>query len=311
METEILDLIILGTGPAGLTASIYASRYGLKHIILGQVPGGMASEAPEIHNWPGEIAISGYNLAQKMVKHVEHLGGVIAQDKAIGVEKKDGYFSVLTQSQTEYRAKTVILAMGTERKKLNIPGEKELFGHGVCYCATCDGPLYKNKTIAVVGGGNAGVGAALYLVNLVSKLYLITNENELRAEDRLQQLIRDHASKIEVILGHCIKELRGEGKLRELILDREYNGQTNFAIDGIFIEIGSAPPKELIEKIGVKTDAEGYIQIGPDGAASIEGIFAAGDIANGENNFKQIITASASGAIAAHSAQNFLKGRKQ
>lgn len=309
MENKILDTIIIGAGPAGLTASIYASRYALDHLVIGQLPGGMASEATEIHNWPGDKAINGFDLAQRMVEHAKDLGAEIIGDIVIDIKKEGDVFKVLTQNKKEFQSKTVILALGTERRKLNIPGEKEFFGKGVCYCATCDGPLYRNKTIAVVGGGNAGVGAALYLANLVSKLYLITNETELRAENKLHELVNKNP-KIEVILGNGIKELKGEQKLKELILEQEHNGQTSFAIDGIFVEIGGVPPKELLEKIGVQTDERGYIKIGQDCSTNIEGLFAAGDITNGNNGFRQIITAASSGAIAQNSVYSYLKNLK-
>jgi len=306
MENKILDTIIIGAGPAGLTASIYASRYALDHLVIGHLPGGMASEATEIHNWPGDKAINGYDLAQRMVEHAKGLGAEIVGDIVVDIKKEGDIFKVLTQNQKEFQSKTVILALGTERRKLNIPGEKEFLGKGVCYCATCDGPLYKNKTIAIVGGGNAGVGAAIYLSNLASKIYLITNEKELRAENKLHELVNNN-QKIEIILGNGIKELKGEQKLKELVLEQEHNGQTSFAIDGIFVEIGGVPPKELLEKIGIQTDERGYIKIGQDCSTNIEGLFAAGDITNGSNGFRQIITAAASGAVAQNSVYNYLK----
>lgn len=307
MENKIYETIIVGAGPAGLTASIYASRYMVDHLVIGHLPGGMASEATEIHNWPGDKAINGYDLAQRMIEHAKGLGAEIIGDTVVDIKKEQELFKVITQAQKEFQAKTVILALGTERRKLNIPGEKEFLGHGVCYCATCDGPLYRNKTIAVVGGGNAGVGAALYLVNLVNKLYLITNEAELRAEDKLIRLVHDHSSRIEIILNNGIKELKGDHRLNKMILKQEHNGQTEFAIEGIFVEIGGIPPKELLEKINIETDQKGYIKINPDCSTNIEGLFAAGDITNGNNGFRQIITAAASGAIAQNSVYNYLR----
>lgn len=306
MENKIYETIIVGAGPAGLTASIYASRYMVDHLVIGHLPGGMASEATEIHNWPGDKAINGYDLAQRMIEHAKGLGAEIIGDTVVDIKKEQEIFKVITQGQKEFQAKTVILALGTERRKLNIPGEKEFFGKGVCYCATCDGPLYRNKTIAIVGGGNAGVGAAIYLSNLVNKLYLITNEKELRAETKLHELIYNNP-KIEVILENGIKELKGDQKLSSMVLDKEHNGQAEIAIEGIFVEIGGIPPKELLEKINIETDQKGYIKINPDCSTNIEGLFAAGDITNGNNGFRQIVTAAASGAIAQNSVYNYLR----
>ncbi len=301
----IYDLIIIGAGPAGMTASIYASRYNVSHIMIGNLIGGMASEATKIHNWPGIKEISGFDLSQKMAEHTKELGGEIITDKVIDIKKEDNIFSLKTESDKEFQAKTIILATGTTRRKLNVNGEKEFTGKGVCYCATCDGPLYRNKNIAVVGGGNSGVSAAIYLAEMCPKVYLLEREKELVAESIMQEELKKFDN-IEVILETDIKELTGDTKLQKAILT---NG-TEIDINGIFIEIGGIPTDTLIKKLGVEVNDYGYILTKPDQSTNILGVWAAGDITMNSNSFMQIITACSEGAIAESSVKAYLRDLK-
>jgi len=303
-EKEIFDVLIIGAGPAGLTAGIYAHRYALKSAVIGQLIGGLASEATEIHNWPGTIAVKGYDLAQKFRESAEAVGVKILQDKVEDITREGNLFFLKTSYSGTLQARSVIFAAGTERRKLNVPGEKEFYGKGVCYCATCDGPLYKNKIIAVVGGGNSGVSAAIYLADLAEKVYLLSDVKELTAEGVLCQRALEN-KKIEIIKGASVKELRGQLRLEEMVLS---DGSVR-KIDGIFIEIGLIPPQEIIHKAGLAVDDKGYVMIKNDCSTNIEGMFAAGDVTNGSNGLRQIVTAAAAGAIAANSAQYYLKNK--
>lgn len=302
MEQKIHDLIIVGAGPAGMSASVYASRYGIDHVIIGGVVGGMMSEATTIENWMGENSISGFDLANKMHESVKHAGQEVIIDHINDAKKEEDIFVLTTDLNGVYKAKTVLFASGTVRKKLNIPGEKEFDGKGVCYCATCDAPLYKNKVVAVVGGGNAGVSAAVYLANLCAKVYLIVNTPGLQCAKDLEKQIITMAN-VEILYETAIKELKGDTKLRQAVL----KDNRVLDIDGVFIEIGGVPAKELAEELGVELDERGYVNVGKNQATNIKGVWAAGDIANGSNGLRQIITASAEGAIAVNNIYSYLK----
>ena len=301
----IYDLIIIGAGPAGLTASIYASRYELNHLIIGNLVGGTAAIAPMVHNWPSEKAISGLELSQKIEETAKNLGGQILIDEVIDI-KKNGVFSVFTHSNAELKAKNIILALGTIRKKINLAGEDKFLGHGVSYCATCDGPLFKNKIVAVLGGSDAAAETGLYLSELASKVYIIYRGEKLRTQEAtIEKLINQ--KNIEIIYNNNIKELKGDQSLEEIILENNYQGRQNLKVDGLFIEIGGLPPQNLIEKLKLETDSAGYIKIKAGCSTNIPGIFAAGDVTTGSNGLKQIITACAEGAVAATSIYHYLQ----
>jgi len=299
------DLLIIGAGPAGLSASVYASRYGIKNIIIGEIPGGLTTETHEIGNWLGDIAVSGADFAQKASEHAKSFGTEI---KNIHVEeiKKEGDIFIIKTNQGEEKAKAVILATGTKHRHLNIPGEKEFLGRGVSYCATCDGFFYKEKTVVIVGGNNSAAAAAVHMGNIAKKVYIIYRKEKIRAEQYWVDLIEKN-SKIEVINNANVLEVKGEFKLDYLLLDREYNGSNEFKTDGLFVEIGLDPNTALVKDIGVELNENGYISVGPDGRTSIDGLWAAGDITNGSNGFAQIITAAAEGAIAAEDISTYLQ----
>jgi len=302
---KIYDLIIIGAGPAGLTASVYASRYELNHLIVGNLVGGTTATAPMVHNWPSEKAISGLELSQKMAETAKNLGGQILIDEVTDVKKND-VFSVFTRSNKELKAKGLILALGTARRKINLPNEDKFLGHGVSYCATCDGPLFKNKIAAVLGGSDAAAETSLYLSELAQKVYFIYRGPKLRAQEATIEKITNQ-KKIEIIYNNNIKELKGNQSLEEIILENDYQGKKNLQVDGLFVEIGGLPPQNLIEKLKLETDQIGYIKIKAGCSTNIPGVFAAGDVTNGSNGLKQIITACAEGAIAATSVNHYLQ----
>ncbi|MHA1471165.1 MAG: NAD(P)/FAD-dependent oxidoreductase [Candidatus Asgardarchaeia archaeon] len=294
------DVIIVGAGVAGLTAAIYAARYKLDTIILTKDIGGATATAGIIENYPGFIEIEGESLVNKFVQHVKYYDVDIYIEEVIDIQKKDDMVIVKTFSG-EWETKAVILTLGAERVKLGVPGEKEFFGRGVSYCATCDAPLFKGKIVAVVGGGDTAVKEALHLVDYAEKVYLIHRRDQFRAEPIYVDRIKSNL-KIELVLKHTIKELRGHNKLEEIILDDD----TILKVDGLFVAIGIKPPKEFFQKIGIKTDDEGYVVVGPDQSTNIPGIFAAGDCTTASNKLRQIVTAAAEGAIAADSAFHYI-----
>jgi len=300
------DLLIIGTGPAGLAASLYASRYAVDNIVIGKLIGGMSSESARIENFPAEEEISGLEWSGKMQGQVEKNGGVILADSVSLVEKTEQGFKIFTDVNGEMTAKTILIASGTERRKLGIKGEEEFRGRGVTYCATCDGLFFKGKKVAVIGGGDSAATAALYLADIAEKVYLIHRKDKLRAEEKwVEELVKNE--KIEIILENEAEEFAGSEKLEKIILKNLYNGAKELEIDGAFIEIGSVPSDGMIEKLGIEKDEKGFIKIASGGETNVAGVWAAGDITNGSNNFHQIITACSEGAIAANSIHKFLK----
>jgi len=299
------DLAIIGAGPAGLNTSVYASRYGIKNVVIGE-PGGLTTKTHEIGNWLGTQKISGWEFAQKATEHVKSYEAEIISALVYQVEKAEEKFVLYLSDGKKIEAKTILVAVGTKHRKLGVLGEKELAGKGVSYCATCDGFFYKGKTVAVIGGNDSAAGAAVYLADIVEKVYIIYRKDQLRAEGFWLNLIEKNP-KIEIINNTNIKEIRGSEKVTEVLLDNIYKRSDILVVDGIFVEIGFDPHIKIIENIGVEVDEEGYVKIEADGRTSVRGIWAAGDITNGSNKFKQIVTATAEGAIAANSIQKYLK----
>ncbi len=307
MSKKKYDLIIIGAGPAGMMASIYASRYGIKHLVIGGIPGGLVTQTHKIGNWLGTESISGMEFVQKAEQHVKSYQTEILNNlvKKIKKDKSSG-FEIFLENQEKKETKAIIFAIGTKHRCLEVPGEKELLGKGVSYCATCDGFFYRNKTVAVIGGSDSAVSAALYLADIVQEVYLIYRKEKLRAENFWVEAAEKNP-KIKIIYQTKVKKIIGESKVESLELDNQFENLTQIKVEGVFIEIGAVPAIELVEEIGVELDDEGYIKINSDGSTNISGIWSAGDITTGSNKFKQIITASAEGAVAAQSVQKFLK----
>lgn len=301
------DLIILGSGVAGLAASIYASRYKLNHLIFGKMPGGQVIDAHVVQNYPGFVSISGLDLVKKFKEHVESYGVTIREEKIISLQKVAKGFESTTEKGEKLKSSTLILAMGARHRALNVPGEGNFLGRGVSYCATCDAPLFKDKEVAVVGGGDSAATAALHLASFASKVYLIHRRGEFRAEPIwLGRLKKEE--RIEFILGSQVKEIKGGQFVESIKLDKPYQGLAQLKIQGVFIEIGVVPAASLATQIGVEVDEQGYIRIGPDMATNVPGVYAAGDIAYqpGSLHFRQIITSAAQGALAAASVYQYL-----
>jgi thioredoxin reductase (NADPH) len=309
MDEKIYDLIIIGTGPAGYTASIYSSRYKIEHLLIGEMPGGLMSTSHKICNYPSETEISGFDLLMKMENSVKFLGVNPIMNKVIDVNKKDNLFEITLSGDKKYLAKTLLLSIGTTRRKLNVKGEIEFLGKGVSYCSTCDAMFFKNKRVAVVGGGDAATTAALYLSNIAESVHQIYRGSELKGEVAWIDQVKNNP-KVKVVFNTNVIELKGEGRLQKAILDNEIDGKKELDIDGVFIEIGSVPDEMLMQKIGVSVDKAGYIEVKADQKTNIDNVWAAGDITTNSNKFKQVITACSEGAVAAEAIFEYLQKSK-
>ena len=300
------DVVIVGSGPAGLTAAIYSARYMLDTVVIAGEIGGQMGETGYVENYPGFVRITGQELVKKFTDHVAYYKVPIQMDEVESVERDGDKFKVHTKRGITYRTKTVIIAVGVKRRKLNVPGEQEYTGKGVSYCAPCDAPFFRGRVVAVVGGGDSAASAAILLADYASRVYLIHRRNELRAQPIYKKLLEENP-KIKILWSRVVERLEGDTFLRKAILRNRETGETEeLELDGIFVEIGADPPRDFLERVGVELDEEGYVKVGPDQSTSIPGIFAAGDCTTGSNKYKQIITAAAEGAVAADAAYNYI-----
>lgn len=297
----IYDIVIIGSGAAGLSAGIYAGRYRTKVIIFGEQFGGETAKAGAIENYPGFKSIDGYELMEKMREQAEALGAEIIDDKVTEIKREGHCFEIVAGGKT-YRANTLLFATGAERRHLGLPNEKELTGRGVHYCVTCDGPVYGGKTIAMVGGGDASVKGVNLAAEYAKKIYLIVRDKKITAEAINLEHLKELGEKVEILLETEVKELAGKDKLEKITLSKPYNGFVDLVIDGLFVEIGAIPNVDLATSLGVELDERGYIKVDSMMRTNIDGIFAAGDTINHFGSFKQDITAAATGAVAATSA---------
>jgi len=301
------DLIVVGSGAAGLSAAIYAGRYKMSTLVIAGEFGGETSTAGSIENYPGFKAIDGYDLMKAMKEQTEAIGSKVIDGKVIRVDPPaggEGCFTVATKKE-EFETTTVILAIGSQRRHLNLPKEKDLTGRGVHYCWTCDGPLYGGKTVAMVGGGDSSVKGVNFLGEYVEKVYLIVRGKEVMAEpvnfDRMKKL----GDKVEVLLETEIKELVGDQKLEKLVLSKPQAGSNDLVVDGMFIEVGFDPDRTFAEQLGLELDEKGYLKVDNMMRTNMPGIFGAGDTTNHFGRFKQDITAAAMGAVAATAAYEY------
>lgn len=300
------DTIIIGSGAAGMTAGIYAVRRKMKTLIIGRQVGGQIIWASTIENYPGFKSVGSFELIQKMQDQVKSLGVEMKTEEVEKVIKDGDSFSVITD-QERYQGKTIIMAMGLSPRRLNIPGEKELTGRGVSYCANCDGPLFKNKVVAVVGGGNAALDAAEVLSKIAKKVYLIYRRSKFKGFEILADKV-NKKNNIDIRLDSEITEILGSRKLEKLkVTNTIEQTVTGLRVDGLFIEIGHEPKTDMVADL-VARDSKGQIVVDLSGKTSLNGVFAAGDIT--QNEFKQIIISCGQGAVAALSAYKYLQTKK-
>lgn len=307
MENEKYDLLIIGSGPAGLGAAVYAVRAGLKSAVIDRSPvsGGQVLTTYEVDNYLGLPGLSGGDLSDRFREHVDKLGVQFIAADVQGIEhdsEQEMYYVVHTDNG-DFSTKTVILATGASHSLLGVPGEKELSGMGVSYCATCDGAFYRKSTVAVVGGGDVAVEDAIFLAGICKRVYLIHRRAQLRAANSLQKKLLS-LENVEVIWNSEVKEILGSEMVEGVKLFNNKSGEQNeLEVNGVFIAVGIVPDTERFKNL-IEMDEKGYVVADENCVTSQKGIFAAGDIR--KKAMRQIITAVADGANAVHSVQNFL-----
>ena len=299
------DLIIVGAGPAGLAAAIYAARAELKFIVLEKeiMSGGQIINTYEVDNYPGLYHMGGFDLAMKFREHAGALGASFVTGEVDKIEEISGGKKVICKDGTEYETKTIILSGGAKHRKLEVPGEEALAGSGVSYCATCDGAFFRGKEVAVVGGGDVAVEDALFLARLCKKVYVVHRRDSFRAAKTLVSRLVS-AENVEIIYDSVVKEIQGKFKVESLVLTNKKTAEERtVALDGVFIAVGMLPETKVYEGL-VELDGAGYIKADETGITSCPGVFAAGDIRTKE--LRQVVTAASDGANAVHSVERYL-----
>lgn len=308
MQSYDFDVVILGGGPAGLSAAIYASRGAVSTALIDiSMMGGQPSNYLELENYPGFPIIGGYDLMEKFEEHADKFG--VQKFPMQEIEKIDltSTPKLIVTKEGEFKAKSVIIACGAQPMKLGVPGEKEFVGRGVSYCAVCDGAFYKGKVVAVVGGGNAAVEEAMYLTKFADKVYLIHRRNELRADKIVQERAFKN-EKLEFVWDSVVKEIKGDELVHTAVLENVHTKEhSNLAVDGIFPYIGMMPNIENISG-QVEQDAGGFILTDETMKTSIEGVFAVGDIR--KTPLRQVITAASDGAVGAVYSVKYVESLK-
>ncbi|MBQ8004249.1 MAG: thioredoxin-disulfide reductase [Oscillospiraceae bacterium] len=303
------DVAILGSGPAGMTAAIYACRAGLSTVVIERMmPGGQMGETPEIDNYPGFENISGFELSAKMAEQAKKLGAEVKTCTVNEIELS-GFANVIKTSSCDIEAKTVILALGASHRQLGVPGEEIYRGLGVSYCATCDGNFFRGREVCVVGGGNTALEDALYLANICPRVYLIHRRDSFRGFDTLARQVSE-TENITLVLDSVVESIDGDERVSSVSVKNVKTGEkTQIMLSGCFIAVGSVPNTELVSE-KIKLTQSGHIDAGEDTVTNLPGVFAAGDIR--EKVSYQIVTACADGAVAAHMAGVYIaeKGRK-
>lgn len=297
------DIIVIGAGPAGLTAAIYARRADKSVLLLERGTfGGQITYSPRIENYPGFNEISGNELAEKLMEQAMNLGAEIEMTEVLGVERGASFFTVRSEDG-DYMAKSVIIATGSKHRQLELDREEEFIGNGISFCAVCDGAFYAGKTIAVIGGGNSALVEAVMLSDIASKLYIIQNLDFLTGEEKLQSILRAKKN-VEIICGTVVDSYLGSDELNGLIIKNESTGEkTRLDLDGVFIAIGQIPENEIFKNLVDLTD-RGYVDADERCLTKTEGLFVAGDCRS--KFIRQISTATSDGAIAALAACRYI-----
>jgi len=295
------DIIIVGSGVAGYGAAMYAGRLKMRTLLIGEADGGTIVLTDDIENYPGFKKIKGMELSEKLKDHAKQYGVEMVTAKVTEISREDNFR--LKTKDNEYESRSVILATGTEWRKLEVPGEEEFSKKGVHYCALCDGYFYADKEVIVVGGSDSAVKEAILLASYARKVYIVYRRDKLRAEPiTLERL--NNVKNIEVIYNTNIKEIKGGTSVNSVVLDRPYNNSPELAIDGVFVAIGHIPLSGLARQLGVTLNDKAEIIIDRESRTNVEGVFAAGDVV--DSKFKQAITGVAEGVNAAHSAYEYL-----
>lgn len=298
------DLIIIGAGPAGMSAAVYAARAELDFIVIegSMMQGGQVLTTYDVDNYLGLPGIGGFEMGMKFAEHAKKLGVSFVTENVISMEAAGEVKKVVTDKK-EYETKTIIIATGAVHRKAGIPGEAEFTGKGVSYCATCDGAFFRNKTTAVVGGGDVAVEDAIYLARMCEKVYLIHRRDEFRAAKSLVNKAKN-TENIELVLDSTVARISGEAKVSSIEVKNKITGNTDeFAVDGVFFAVGMQPVTAFVDT-SVQMNEAGYIVAGEDCATNVPGVYAAGDIRT--KQLRQIITAAADGANAVASVEKYI-----
>lgn len=306
METR--DLVIVGAGPAGLTAALYAARAAIDTVLIErEMPGGQAATTEQIENYPGfPGGISGSELSIKMAEQVKEFGCEIVYSDVENIEREENAFRI-KHLNGEIIAKSVIVATGAKPIMLGIKGEQEFHGRGVSYCATCDGAFFRDKKVAVIGGGNAAVEEAIFLTKFASKVYLIHRRDKLRAAKIAQKKAFDNP-KIEFVWNSVLEEIKGSQTVEKVIIKNVKTGESSeLSVDGVFVFIGTQANSDLLKGL-VDLDERGYVIAGEDTVTKVPGLYVAGDLR--KKPMKQVVTAAADGAVAAMQAERYLAENK-
>lgn len=299
------DIIIIGSGPAGLSAAIYAQRACLDTIVIEKngISGGQVLNTWEVDNYPGFPGVTGFELSRQFREHANKLGARVVQDEVVQVELSGNVKKVVCEEET-YEARCVILASGAHHRTLEVPGEEELRGAGVSYCATCDGAFFRGRTVAVVGGGDAALEDAIFLARMCEKVYIVHRRDKLRGAKRLQERLQA-LENIEFVWNSEAAAIEGNGQVEALRLRQTQTGEERrLDVDGVFIAVGIAPESELYAG-QLELDEQGYIRADESGQTSVPGVFAAGDVRT--KALRQILTAASDGANCVASAERYLQ----
>ncbi|NHV07248.1 MAG: thioredoxin-disulfide reductase [Thaumarchaeota archaeon] len=285
------DVVIIGAGPAGLTAATYAARYGLKTLVLeAENPGGQVAVSPLIENYPGFTSISGEELASRMLKQALSAGAtILVPERVKEIRLSESEKVVLTESEKEFKTKVLVIATGAEYLKLNVPGEKELFGRGVSHCATCDGPLYKGKRITVVGGGNTAVTSAIYLSSIASELIVVHRRDRFRAEWKSSDILLQKDN-VRIYWNSLVERIVGKNYVEGVIIKNTKTGEVvEEKTNAVFVLIGLKPRSELAMKAGIEVDKNGYIVVDRKMRTNIPGVYAIGDVVGGYDQITKTV----------------------
>ena len=299
------DVVIIGQGASAFGAALYSARYQMKTLVIGDEFGGETATGSIIENYPGYSHIDGFDLMLAMKKQVEDLEVEIVTDKVKEI-KNDGSCFIFNAYEDQYQSTAVILAVGRERRKLGLSNESDLLGKGVSYCSTCDAPLYRGQTVAVVGAGDAAIKGSVLLDKYASRVYLIYRKDKLTRPEPVNLAMLERAENVVQLASTKVTRLVGEEKLEKLALNQPYEGADEIDVDGLFIEIGADPRNELARPLGVMINSQGEIMVSKMMETTVTGVFAAGDVTDATGELKQTITSTAQGVIAATSAYRYV-----
>ena len=309
-KTENYDVLIAGQGAAAFSAGLYAARYQMKSIIIGETFGGETATGGLIENYPGYADIDGFDLMMKFREQVASYDVPILDDKVTTVAKNANDFKIETESGKMYYANSVILGIGRERRKLGLQHEDEWTGKGVSFCSTCDAPLHRDNIVAIVGGGNAAIEGAVLLSKYATKVYLIYRRSEFTRPEPVNIKLLNESKNIIQLLNTNVTSLIGEDGLSQISIDEPHNNATNLDVDGLFIEIGADPRIEIPQQLKINLNKKNEVVVNNEMETNIEGVLAAGDLTDASGDLKQTVTAAAQGAIAAKSAYSYVSNKK-